>query len=463
MKRQAIKTFAVLFMAATAAIAVPSAAQAAKLSVKSCVLSKGDRIDINVKGKKETKGTYKSSNQKVATVSKKGVVKAKKVGAAQIIWKKGKTKYRAGLIVVKAPKLDKSKLSVKEGKSKTVSVSQFGNADLTAAWSSNDENVAVVLNGKITGVSEGSTLVTAQIKGKTKTYKRYVVVTVKKKTANAVTGTDTLPENGAADNNAGNSSVSIDNSTAFVPEVTTGTSIATGASVTTGTSIATGALAATGTSVTTGTSIGSTTGSAVIPGTGIPGAVNGLPETTGSAITGGSIGSSDETQAQVTGSAVKPGENASGGNSEPVNSGNTNQGSTNPGTDTTEKPAEKSMAEQVTELVNKERAAQGLSSLTLDAKLTACADIRAEELVDVFDHIRPDETLCFTVLDENDIISSSRAENIASGQRTAEAVMKSWMDSEGHRNNILGKSFSKIGVGYFNIGGTSYWVQLFTD
>jgi len=59
---------------------------------------------------------------------------------------------------------------------------------------------------------------------------------------------------------------------------------------------------------------------------------------------------------------------------------------------------------------------------------------------------------------------SAWGENIASGQRTPEAVVTAWMNSEGHRANILSSNFSKIGVGYAtNSNGTPYWTQIFTN
>ena len=55
-------------------------------------------------------------------------------------------------------------------------------------------------------------------------------------------------------------------------------------------------------------------------------------------------------------------------------------------------------------------------------------------------------------------------ENIAWGQKTPEEVMKGWMNSEGHRANILNKNYTSIGVGYYqNAGGVNYWTQIFTS
>lgn len=117
-------------------------------------------------------------------------------------------------------------------------------------------------------------------------------------------------------------------------------------------------------------------------------------------------------------------------------------------------------------LVNQERAKNGLSALTLDNTVSQAAQIRAHEIIINFSHTRPDGTSCFTALDEVGIASSkvNRAENIASGQRSPEEVMKSWMNSDGHRANILNPKIKKLGVGYAE-GGAYHtnWVQMFTS
>jgi len=77
-------------------------------------------------------------------------------------------------------------------------------------------------------------------------------------------------------------------------------------------------------------------------------------------------------------------------------------------------------------------------------------------------HTRPNGTSCFTVLSELGVGYSASGENIAAGQKTPQAVMESWMNSSGHKANILNPDFTHIGVGYAEGGnyGTN-WVQLF--
>ena len=118
---------------------------------------------------------------------------------------------------------------------------------------------------------------------------------------------------------------------------------------------------------------------------------------------------------------------------------------------------------EVVRLVNIERTERGLSALTMDTTLNAAAAERAKEIIVNFAHERPDGSSCFTILREYGVSYRAAAENIAGGQPTPEAVVNSWMNSPGHRANILNSSLRKIGVGYARGGqyGT-YWVQLFT-
>ena len=118
--------------------------------------------------------------------------------------------------------------------------------------------------------------------------------------------------------------------------------------------------------------------------------------------------------------------------------------------------------EQVVSLVNIERAKVGLPTLTMSEDLNKAAQIRAKETVQSFSHTRPNGSSFSSVLKENGISYRGAGENIAWGQRTPEAVVKAWMNSEGHRANILNKNFTAIGVGYYLNGSTPYWAQLFT-
>ncbi len=130
-------------------------------------------------------------------------------------------------------------------------------------------------------------------------------------------------------------------------------------------------------------------------------------------------------------------------------------------TSTTPTASDASYVEQVVQLVNKERTSRGLQALTIDSAVQAAAQVRAEEQAQSFSHTRPNGTSCFTALDAQSVSYRSAGENIAYGQQTPEEVMTAWMNSEGHRANILNKGFTTIGVGYASINGQSYWAQMF--
>ncbi len=114
-----------------------------------------------------------------------------------------------------------------------------------------------------------------------------------------------------------------------------------------------------------------------------------------------------------------------------------------------------SLAWQVLDLVNQERAKQGLSALTMDKELLDAAMQRAAETSICFDHTRPTEQDCFTAS------SKMTRENIASGLTTAQAVMNQWMNSSGHKANILSSDTKSIGIGCVKVSGRYFWVQCF--
>ncbi len=119
-------------------------------------------------------------------------------------------------------------------------------------------------------------------------------------------------------------------------------------------------------------------------------------------------------------------------------------------------------ASQVVALVNAERTKQGLSALTIDTKVQQAALVRAKESAQSFSHTRPNGSSFSTALTEAGVSYRRAGENIAYGQSTPQQVMNAWMNSSGHRANILNANYTTIGVGYTVINGTAYWAQLFT-
>ncbi|MDD9271214.1 CAP domain-containing protein [Paenibacillus sp. GCM10023248] len=122
-------------------------------------------------------------------------------------------------------------------------------------------------------------------------------------------------------------------------------------------------------------------------------------------------------------------------------------------------PAQSAFASQVVTLVNKERAKAGLGALTSDTALTGMALDKAKDMYNngYFDHTSPTYGSPFDMMSSYGIRYSYAGENIAKGQQTPEAVMTAWMNSTGHRQNILSPNFNKIGVAYYN----GVWVQEF--
>lgn len=117
---------------------------------------------------------------------------------------------------------------------------------------------------------------------------------------------------------------------------------------------------------------------------------------------------------------------------------------------------------EVIRLVNAERAKYGLTALTEDAALTRTARMKSQDMHDrgYFDHNSPTYGTPFQLMKSQGISYRTAGENIAMGYRTPEAVVNAWMNSAGHRANILNASYTKIGVGYVESG--NYWTQHFT-
>lgn len=126
--------------------------------------------------------------------------------------------------------------------------------------------------------------------------------------------------------------------------------------------------------------------------------------------------------------------------------------------------AVKTQAEAVLLLVNQERKKQGLKELTLSKQLTDIATLKSKDMAEknYFSHTSPTYGSPFDMLKKYGVSYRSAGENIAAGQKTAHEVMNSWMNSSGHRANILNASYTELGVGYY-VGGSYgvYWTQTF--
>ncbi len=121
-------------------------------------------------------------------------------------------------------------------------------------------------------------------------------------------------------------------------------------------------------------------------------------------------------------------------------------------------------AQEVIKLVNKERNAAGLSALAENSRLSEVAQAKAEDMMKngYFSHISPTYGSPFEMMKTFGIAYKSAGENIAKGQKTPAAVMNGWMNSSGHRTNILNASYEQIGAGFCkDSSGVAYWVQMF--
>lgn len=120
---------------------------------------------------------------------------------------------------------------------------------------------------------------------------------------------------------------------------------------------------------------------------------------------------------------------------------------------------------EVVRLVNIERAKIGLAPLSYSEELARVARIKSQDMADknYFSHHSPTYGDPFSMLRSFGVNYKIAGENIAKGFLSAESAMRGWMNSSGHRDNILNPSFGKIGVGYVKVNGTSYWTQIFTN
>ena len=117
--------------------------------------------------------------------------------------------------------------------------------------------------------------------------------------------------------------------------------------------------------------------------------------------------------------------------------------------------------QEVIRLTNVERAKYGLKPLTEDWELSRVARYKSQDMHDrrYFDHNSPTYGTPFQMMKAFGLSYRSAGENIAMGYRTPQAVVTGWMNSSGHRANILNSSYTKIGVGYVADG--NYWTQQF--
>ncbi|NMB30346.1 MAG: SafA/ExsA family spore coat assembly protein [Clostridiales bacterium] len=124
----------------------------------------------------------------------------------------------------------------------------------------------------------------------------------------------------------------------------------------------------------------------------------------------------------------------------------------------------KSFEDEVMRLINVERTNRGIPALKSHWELSRVARYKSQDMIDknYFSHTSPTYGTPFTMMQNFGLRFSSAAENIAYGQRTAKEVVSAWMNSPGHRENILSRSYTHTGVGAAKkANGTLYWTQMF--
>lgn len=128
----------------------------------------------------------------------------------------------------------------------------------------------------------------------------------------------------------------------------------------------------------------------------------------------------------------------------------------------------KTLENEVIRLVNAERSKRGLQTLRSNWQLSRVARYKSEDLIIIFrntgtiSHNSPRYGSPFKMMEDFGIRFSAGGENIAYGQRSPQEVMNSWMNSPGHRSNILSSTYNQIGVGVAKDRyGRLYWTQMF--
>ena len=123
-----------------------------------------------------------------------------------------------------------------------------------------------------------------------------------------------------------------------------------------------------------------------------------------------------------------------------------------------------SYQQEVLRLVNVERTKRGLKPLTLNIKLSNVATLKSQDMINknYFSHTSPTYGSPFDMMKQFGISYTAAAENIAKGQKTPAQVVNAWMNSSGHRANILNANYTELGVGIAkSSNGTIYWTQMF--
>ena len=119
------------------------------------------------------------------------------------------------------------------------------------------------------------------------------------------------------------------------------------------------------------------------------------------------------------------------------------------------------IAEELLKLINAERRRAGIHELDKDRTLMKLAGKRAEEIMTVYGHYRPDGTPFYSIFDEFDFPAMASGENVSSGQENPREANESFMDSPSHKETMLSTRYHRVGVGVRKEGRRFFWVELF--
>ena len=123
-----------------------------------------------------------------------------------------------------------------------------------------------------------------------------------------------------------------------------------------------------------------------------------------------------------------------------------------------------SVHNEILRLVNIERKKANLKAIIICPELTKVAELKSKDmaLANYFDHTSPTYGSPFKMMDQFGIVYKAASENIAKGHKTPEDVVTGWMNSKGHRANILNGNYGKMGIGLYT-ADVNYWTQMFTN
>jgi len=135
----------------------------------------------------------------------------------------------------------------------------------------------------------------------------------------------------------------------------------------------------------------------------------------------------------------------------------------NEGSENSTGPSEEAYLKQAIDLINTSRKNAGLPELTVNEQLTSAAQVRAVEAAQNLTHTRPNEMQYYTAVDTAGYKWENIGENLAKGATTPQSAVVAWMNSESHKENILSKDYTDIGIAVMATDGSYYIAAIFAS